>query len=84
MRWLGVALVALAGCRSTDVDLKPKYQTVDYVAPPADDPRYNSPITYPKDSLFQDVIKKDNGQTNPLEKASNRAGLNSSGRMPGF
>jgi hypothetical protein len=84
LRWLGVVLLVLVGCRAAEVDLKPKYQTVDYVAPPSDDPRYYSPTSYPKDTLFQDVIKKDaNPNVNPFEKAERKAAMNGAGRMPG-
>ncbi len=59
MRWLGVAVLLAAGCRSTDNELKPKHQPEEYVAPPEGDARYNGVMTYPKNTLFQDVIKKD-------------------------
>jgi hypothetical protein len=59
MRWLGIALLALAGCQTPDAELKPKYQPEEYTVPPDGETRFSSHINYPKETLFNDVIKKD-------------------------
>jgi hypothetical protein len=59
LAWLGLALVALAGCRATDPDIKPKNVAEEYVLPPSNDARYNKVITYPPGTLFEDVLQKD-------------------------
>ena len=53
MRWLGIALLVLVGCESTDnTHLKPPLRE-EYNLPPGDDARFSSPITYPKETLNQ-------------------------------
>jgi hypothetical protein len=82
LRWLGAALLLLAGCRSNDVDLKPAKQPDDFVPPPKE-ARYSGNIEYPKETLFTDVIKKDSmTATSPASSRTN-AGTGMPGR-PGF
>jgi hypothetical protein len=79
VRWLGVALLVVAGCRSTEAEVKPKERPEELVAPPDQDPRYNSHINYPKETLFNDVIKK--GSTQPDDQAKPpRMGMGTNGR----
>jgi hypothetical protein len=59
MRWLGIALITLVGCQTPEAELKPKYQPEEYTVPPESDARYNSHMTYPKETLFNDILKKD-------------------------
>jgi hypothetical protein len=79
-RWLGLALCVLAGCQSTKPEVKPKYQPELYTLPPANDPRYES-MVYPKDTLFQDVIRKEPGPSDPT-KMANRFGGGGPGTNP--
>ena len=51
---LGLLLVihiGLSGCASTEPQIKPPKGPEEYNAPPENDPRYNKPIEYPKDSM---------------------------------
>jgi hypothetical protein len=62
MRWLGIALLVLAGCESTEnAHIKPPLHE-EYNLPPSDDPRFSSPIAYPKDTLNQPPAKPTNPQ----------------------
>jgi hypothetical protein len=80
MRWLGVALLALAGCQTPDAELKPKHQPEEFMAPPAGDTRYSSNIAYPKETLFNDVIKKeDSGPKDPFQTPNRFGGANMGG-----
>jgi hypothetical protein len=73
-RWLGVALFVLAGCQSTNPEVKPKHQPEAYTVPPSNDSRYNSNMTYPEDTLFKDIIKKDTGPGDPMKTQPGRFG----------
>jgi hypothetical protein len=64
MRWLGAALLALAGCQTTDTNLKPKVPE-EYTVPPADDARFSSPPAFPKETLDSGMLKKDKEQGKP-------------------
>ncbi len=55
LRWLGLVLLVLAGCQSADPDIKPKNVVEEYAAPPQNDTRYNSTMTYPQSVLFEDA-----------------------------
>jgi hypothetical protein len=57
-RWLGAALLIVIGCQNTEPSLKPKLKR-EYVVPPADDSRFSSPPTYPKETLDTGQFKKD-------------------------
>jgi len=58
LRWLGAALLALAGCQSPDVEIKPSHQSEEYVVPADGDPRFQARegMKYPKGTLFDDVL----------------------------
>jgi hypothetical protein len=58
VRWLGLALLLVGGCRSNEVNVKPAKAPEQFVVPP-DSPRFTNNIEYPKDTLFTDVIQKD-------------------------
>jgi hypothetical protein len=60
IRCFGAALLALAGCWSTQPNLKPPSHPEEYRLPPSDDARFSSYIEYPKDTLNQDTILKNN------------------------
>jgi len=64
MRWLGTALLALTGCQTTDTNLKPKIPE-EYTVPPADDARFSSPPTFPKETLDRGLLKKDRDPSKP-------------------
>lgn len=65
MRWLSLALIASFGCWSTGPKLKPPPAPEEYRKPPDDDARFSSPIAYPKDTLNQDMLKKNQIQDGP-------------------
>jgi hypothetical protein len=80
--WLGLALLALAGCHSTDPDVKPKNVVEEYMMPPDNDSRYNSvQMTYPPNTLFEDVLQKDAAKD--AGKPKDRFGPMGQGIMPG-
>ena len=61
LRWLGAALLALAGCQSTtEVAIKPTHVNEEYVVPEDGDPRFQARegMKYPKGTLFDDVLTK--------------------------
>ena len=84
-RWLGIALLVMLGCESTDnTHLKPQLQE-EYNLPPADDPRFSSPISYPKETLNQDPARATNSQTpGPAYKGPSRSGVRGGGGMGGY
>jgi hypothetical protein len=57
---LAAVLLAIAGCYSTDKPRikAPKRDDV-YISPPANDPKWDKPIEFPKGTLNQDTIKQD-------------------------
>jgi hypothetical protein len=60
---LGVALVCLFGCTTTDPTRKPPPPIPEYVVPPADEARFSSPPAIPEKYLNSGMPKKD---TNPF------------------
>jgi hypothetical protein len=76
-RWLGAMVLALAGCTSTQPDLKPPKQPEQLAVPP-DDPRYNNYTQYPKDTLNTDLNKKPDA--GPLSPSGGKMG----GMTPGM
>jgi hypothetical protein len=84
-RWLGIAVLVIAGCQSTNPDVKPKHQAEDFTLPPREDARYNTHMTYPNDTLFSDVIKKDQpGSPGDSPKPPSRFGGGPGGGPGGF
>jgi hypothetical protein len=59
LRWLGAALLCLAGCRSSGPELRPPPAPEEFNMPPADDPRFSGPPIYPKGTLNQGLLKRD-------------------------
>jgi len=64
-----VALLILAGCRSTDQVLRPP-KAPDELKGVPDDPRFEKPPQYPADAMKKDYNKKkdDGDANNPLNK----------------
>jgi hypothetical protein len=55
---LGVALVCLCGCWTTDSNnMKPPPPPPAYVLPPSDDPRFSAPPAFPQNTL-NDGLKR--------------------------
>jgi hypothetical protein len=50
--------VGLSGCTTTEPQLKPPKAPEEFNAPPENDPRYNKPIEYPKETMEQDYLLK--------------------------
>jgi hypothetical protein len=55
------ALLGLSGCMSTQRKIEQPKRVEEYVVPPTDETRFSSPISFPKDTLNQNLIKKDIG-----------------------
>ena len=60
VRWrcLGVALLGLWGCQTSQPSLKPPTHE-EYILPPADDPRFSLPPNFPKEVLDSGTPKKE-------------------------
>jgi hypothetical protein len=67
-RWLGIAALLVAGCKTTAPEVKPKDQPEDYMVPPESDTRYSTHINYPSETLFNDVIRKEPTGPNDVPK----------------
>jgi hypothetical protein len=78
--WLGATLLALAGCHAPEPNLKPEARE-EYVLPPTDDQRFNSPPTYPKETLDTGTMKKEQGKPGDQFRDQSRTGMG--GRVPG-
>jgi hypothetical protein len=76
-RWLGIALLGLAGCHGPD-QLKPPLHE-EYVLPPAADARYSSPPTYPKEVLDADQFKKEKPKKDDPTQGANHFGAGGPG-----
>jgi hypothetical protein len=87
LRWLGAALLGLAGCQSTaDVQIKPTHQNEDYVVPADGDPRFAATegMKYPKGTLFDDVLQKPlTGPNDPSKGPNMGMGPAAGGMRPG-
>jgi hypothetical protein len=79
MRWLGVGLLALAGCETTDRNLKPPLPE-EYTIPPTDDARFSSPPNYPKDAFDRGGKKEPNKLDDRFRNSG--GGFGSSGLRP--
>jgi hypothetical protein len=62
---IGTALLGLAGCWTTDTQIKPPPNPEEYVIPPADDPRFAAPPAFPEKTLNQGLPKKDKELLDP-------------------
>jgi hypothetical protein len=63
---LGVALVCLFGCTTTDPTRKPPPPVAEYVVPPADDARFSRPPSFPEKYLNSGMPKKET--PNPFQQ----------------
>jgi hypothetical protein len=83
MRWLGAAVLLLAGCRSNETNLKPAKTPEEFTVPT--DARFSNNVEYPKDTLFTDVIKKDSLQaTSPASNPNRTPAGGGMGGRSGF
>lgn len=57
-RFWSVLLLLLAGCWTTEKQLKPPPHPEEAMVPPESDPRFSSPIAYPKEAERDQSIKK--------------------------
>jgi hypothetical protein len=55
----GAALLCLAGCGTTQPSIKPPKVDPEFILPPADDPRFSEPISYPDKVLNEGLNKRD-------------------------
>jgi hypothetical protein len=51
-------LLGALGCANPDAHLRPPKHPEEFTVPPENDPRFAQPVSYPKSSLFQDMIHK--------------------------
>ena len=79
---LGTLLLFVAGCASSEPNIKPTLPE-QYALPPGDDPRFSTPIAYPKETLFRDRIKTDSTQPGLPNRNSPRMGAGNPG-LGGF
>ncbi len=54
---LGAALFALTSCQTPDTTIKPPLHE-EYMLPPADDARFSSPPSFPKETLDSSKPRK--------------------------
>jgi hypothetical protein len=54
---LSATLLSLAGCQTPNTTIKPTLHE-EYTLPPADDARFSSPPTFPKETLDINQFKK--------------------------
>lgn len=82
---LGAALLCLAGCWTTQPSLKPPPVPPEWLLPPADDPRFSEPPSYPDRVLNEGLQKKDSSRDMGLPEgglrnpATNRFGAGGMG-----
>jgi hypothetical protein len=62
LRLLSAVALVLAGCQTQNTTIKPPLHE-EYTIPPADDSRFSSPPTYPKETMDSNQFKKQ--QTKP-------------------
>ncbi|MFL5244412.1 MAG: hypothetical protein ACJ8FY_20115 [Gemmataceae bacterium] len=74
---MALGLLGLAGCRTSDANLKPPPNKEVYLLPPTDDPRYSNYPNFPKGTLNQEYVKRDK------EREENGPGSSPKG-MPHF
>jgi hypothetical protein len=87
MRGLQAAAVigGFVGCSTSGPNLRTPFPE-RFVLPPANDPRFSQPISYPKETLNQDQVIKPNpsgsklpSQTPPITQPTGRPGGNIAG-----
>jgi hypothetical protein len=75
---LAVALLGAAGCLTNDAHLKKPPKQPEVYAVPPEDPRYDKPIEYPKETMDRDPLqqksKNDQGPGQPGGPNRFRAG----------
>ena len=74
LRWLGAALLGLAGCTTPQPNIKPPLKE-EYTIPPSDDPRFSQPPTFPKDTLNQPLKKEGPGPNSGFKGPGPRGGM---------
>ena len=57
LRLLSAVVLASAGCQTQNTTIKPPLHE-EYTIPPADDSRFSSPPTYPKETMDSSQFKK--------------------------
>lgn len=78
-RFWGVLFLMLAGCWTTEKQLKPPPHPEEAMVPPASDPRFSSPIAYPKEAERDQSIKKPAKDPNDPMGSPSRFGPSGSG-----
>ena len=84
---LGLGLMAglgLGGCSWSHKEVRPEPPPEEFNAPPANDPRYESPQEYPKDTLDQDPLKKSKDSSKGLPGSLGNGSKSFGGRPGGF
>lgn len=80
-RFWSVLLLLLAGCWTTEKELKPPPHPEEAIVPPESDPRFSSPIVYPKEAERDQTPKKPaNDPANPMGSPSRFGATGPGGR----
>jgi len=62
---VGSALLTVVGWKKTEPNLKPPPHPEEFDVPPEDDARFSDPMSYPPETLKEDLTKKNH--KDPLE-----------------
>lgn len=82
MSLLGAVVLGLAGCQAQNTTIKPPLHE-QYILPPADDSRFSSPPTYPKETLESTQFNKQSIKPGEQFQGPSRFGAGSGG-MRGY
>jgi hypothetical protein len=78
---LGSALLSIAGCHHNSI--RPPVKEA-YALPPADDQRFSSPPTYPKETLDTAKMKKDAPKLGDQDRSIGTQGMGMRGAPGGY
>jgi hypothetical protein len=81
---LVAALLATVGCATHDAHLKKPPKEAEVYAVPPDDPRYEKPIEYPKESLERDPIQQKAKNNDQLPGSFNTSRVGGPGNTGGI
>lgn len=53
-----MASIGMAGCSTSENQIRPPKPPEEFREPPANDPRYSGPVQYPAETMDQDILLK--------------------------